>query len=85
MRSGLDLRDPSSYEVALRGVREVFLLRPPPIANVRATLNVLVDRAIGAGARHITFLSVDGADRQRWVPHHKVERHLLARGTSARY
>ena len=78
----LDLRDPSTYEAALRGVRGVFLLRPPPIADVRATLNVLVDRAMDAGVQHITFLSVDGADRQRWVPHHKVERHLLARGIS---
>ena len=78
----LDLRDPRTHEAALCGVRGIFLLRPPPIANVRATLNVLVDRAMDAGVQHITFLSVDGADRQRWVPHHKVERHLLARGIS---
>ena len=78
----LDLRDPGTYEAALRGARGVFLLRPPPIADVRTTLNVLVDRAMDAGVRHVTFLSVDGADRQRWVPHHAVERHLIARGIS---
>jgi uncharacterized protein YbjT (DUF2867 family) len=32
---------------------------------------------------HVTFLSVDGAERQRWVPHHAVEKHLLSRGVSA--
>jgi uncharacterized protein YbjT (DUF2867 family) len=78
----LDLRDPRTYEPALRGSRGLFLLRPPPIADVRSTLNVLVDRAIDAGVEHVTFLSVDGADRQRWVPHHAVERHLLSRGVS---
>jgi uncharacterized protein YbjT (DUF2867 family) len=79
----IDLRDPRTYDAALAGVRGLFLLRPPPISNVRETLNVLVDRAIVAGVEHVAFLSVDGADRQRWIPHHKVEKHLLARGISA--
>ncbi|HEY3355682.1 MAG TPA: NAD(P)H-binding protein [Polyangia bacterium] len=79
----LDFRRPETYDGAVRGMRGLFLLRPPPIANVRETLNVLVDRARAAGVEHIVFLSVAGADRQRWVPHHKVERHLLDRGGAA--
>lgn len=79
----LDLADPRTYRSALQGVRGLFLLRPPSIANVRETLNVLVDDAIAAGVEHVTFLSVDGADRQRWVPHHAVEAHLRRRGVSA--
>lgn len=79
----LDLADPRTYRDAVRGFRGLFLLRPPPIANVGETLNLLVDEAIAAGVVHVTFLSVDGADRQRWVPHHAVERHLLRRGVSA--
>ncbi|MGC4118675.1 MAG: NAD(P)H-binding protein [Myxococcales bacterium] len=73
----LDFRKPETYRAAVAGVRGVFLLRPPPIANVQETLNVLADTAVEAGAEHIVFLSVIGADRQRWVPHHKVEQHLL--------
>jgi uncharacterized protein YbjT (DUF2867 family) len=79
----LDLADPGTYAEAVRGIRGLFLLRPPPIANVKETLNVLVDRAIAAGVEHVTFLSVEGADEQRWVPHHAVEEHLARRGVSA--
>jgi len=79
----LDLTDPGTYPEAVQGIRGLFLLRPPPIANVTGTLNVLIDRAIEAGTEHVTFLSVDGADRQRWVPHHAVEGHLVERGISA--
>lgn len=79
----LDLAEPRSYREAVQGVRGLFLLRPPPIANVKETLNLLIDEAIAAGVEHVTFLSVDGADRQRWVPHHAVEAHLLRRGVSA--
>jgi uncharacterized protein YbjT (DUF2867 family) len=81
--AALDLADPASYDGAVRGARGLFLLRPPAIANVRETLNVLVDRAIAAGVEHVTFVSVEGADRQRWIPHHAVEAHLAARGISA--
>jgi uncharacterized protein YbjT (DUF2867 family) len=79
----LDLTDPGTYRAAVQGMRGLFLLRPPPIANVRETLNLLIDEAISAGVLHITFLSVDGAERQRWVPHHAVEEHLLSRDLSA--
>jgi uncharacterized protein YbjT (DUF2867 family) len=79
----LDLADPGTYRSAVQGMRGLFLLRPPPIANVKVTLNVLIDEAIAAGVEHVTFLSVEGADRQRWVPHHAVERHLRGRGVSA--
>ncbi len=79
----LDLAEPATYRGAVQGARGLFLLRPPPIANVKETLNVLIDEAILAGVEHVTFLSVDGADRQRWVPHHSVEAHLARRGISA--
>ena len=74
----LDLERPETYDEPLKGIRGLFLLRPPKIANVRSTLNVLVDHAIRAGVNHVTFLSVEGADRQPLVPHHAVERHLLS-------
>lgn len=72
----MDYGDPATYDGALRHMRGLFLLRPPPIADVKNTLNVLVDRALAAGVEHIAFLSVMGADRQRYIPHYAVERHL---------
>ncbi len=73
----LDFRKPETWRAAVEGAGGLFLLRPPPIADVRETLNVLADTAVAAGVEHIVFLSVMGADKQRWVPHHKVEQHLL--------
>lgn len=72
----LDFNRPETYRAAVEGVKGLFLLRPPPIADVDATLNVLVDEAARAGVEHVVFLSVIGADRQSWVPHFRVERHL---------
>lgn len=74
----LDFLDPSTFAGALAcRPRALFLVRPPPIGNVRNTLNVLIDRAAEAGVEHVVFLSVIGADTQTWVPHHDVEQHLL--------
>lgn len=73
-----DFARPETFDEALRGARGVFLLRPPAIAKVGPTLNALIDRAVAAGVEQVVFLSVEGADRQRWIPHHAVERHLMA-------
>ena len=72
----LDFTDPGSWGVALAGVDFVFLLRPPPLADMSTTLNPFVDAAVAAGTQHIVFLSVAGAETKSWVPHRKVEDHL---------
>lgn len=76
----LDLTDPSSFAPALTGVRRVFLLRPPPIARVGPTVNRFLDAAVAAGVEHVVFSSVLGADRNRVVPHHRIEQHLFGTG-----
>jgi uncharacterized protein YbjT (DUF2867 family) len=45
----LDFQRTETYADAVRGIRGLFLLRPPPIGNVKETLNVLIDRAVEAG------------------------------------
>jgi len=74
----LDFRNPSTFGPALEGVTGLFLLRPPPIADVRPTLNALVDAAATRGVAHVVFLSVVGAGTNPVVPHHAVEKHLRA-------
>lgn len=76
----LDFLDPATFRPALAGCRALFLLRPPPIARVKPTLNRLVDVAAGLGVEHVVFSSVQGADTNRIVPHHRVEQHILASG-----
>jgi uncharacterized protein YbjT (DUF2867 family) len=76
----LDYADRASYGPAVDGARGLFLLRPPPISNVKDTLNVLIDVARERGVEHVVFLSVAGADRLRYIPHYAVERHLERAG-----
>lgn len=77
-----DYLDRATWDAALAGCDFVFLLRPPPLADMAATLNPFVDAAYRAGVHHIVFLSVAGADRMRWVPHRSVELHLAATGNA---
>lgn len=76
----LDLTDRATFGPALVGVRRVFLIRPPAIARVGATINAFVDAAAAAGVEHVVFSSVAGADRNRVVPHHRIETHLARSG-----
>ncbi len=75
-----DFLDRATWAGALAGCGGVFLLRPPPLGDMDATLNPFIDAAYAAGAQHLVFLSVSGADRMKWVPHRKVELHLASTG-----
>ncbi|HVY31917.1 MAG TPA: NmrA family NAD(P)-binding protein [Polyangiaceae bacterium] len=70
----------ATWERTLAGCDCLFLLRPPALANMDATLNPFIDAAHASGIEHIVFLSVSGAEKASWVPHRKVELHLLAAG-----
>lgn len=76
----LDFRDPSTFQPAVAGIDRIFLLRPPDVVRVAKTINRFVDVAAAAGVQHCVFLSVEGADRNPRVPHHRIERHLRASG-----
>ncbi len=78
----LDLHDPTSFGPALDGAAGLFLMRPPAISTVGPTLNALLDVGEQSGVAHVVFSSVTGADTNRVVPHHRVERHLHASGLS---
>lgn len=73
----LDFTRPETFAPALQGVRQLFLVRPPAIARVRKYLYPFVEAAEAAGVRQIVFLSVQGADKNPFVPHRQVERRLI--------
>jgi uncharacterized protein YbjT (DUF2867 family) len=54
----------------------MFLLRPPRIADVEGVLVPALTAAASAGIRHVTFLSIQGAEKNRVVPHRKIEDRL---------
>jgi len=73
-----DFLDRDTFPSAVEGCSAVFLLRPPAIANTKATLNPFVDIARRCGVSQIVFLSVAGAGANPIVPHYAVEQHLRA-------
>ncbi len=73
-----DLGDPTTFAPALAGVDRLFLMRPPAITDIEHTIKPFVETAARMGVRHITFLSLIGAESNRLVPHRAVEDLLIA-------
>lgn len=76
----LDFLDPASYKPALTGVNSLFLLRPPAISDVERYIAPVIRSARESGVRRIVFLSIQGVESKSWVPHHKIERHIVESG-----
>lgn len=77
---GFDFTDASTWASAFAGVESLFLVRPPALGNVRRDLLPAVAAARDAGVGHVVFLSLQGADRLRVVPHVAVEQWLRGSG-----
>lgn len=75
-----DFLDPTTWTAAFTGAESLFLVRPPAVAHVRRDLLPAVAAARDAGVRHVVFLSLQGAEKNRVVPHAAVEAWLRASG-----
>ena len=74
-----DFADPATFG-AFDGIERMFLLRPPAIADVDGVIVPALQAAAERGVRHVVFLSIQGAERNRIVPHRKIEDRLRASG-----
>lgn len=80
-RIRFDYADRTTWGPALDGVRLLFLLFPlPHPRTAREWMVPFVAAAAEAGVSHIVYLSVPGADTTPMVPHHAVEKAILASG-----
>ena len=77
-----DFMQPELCRRALTGVDVLFLLRPPQIADVKAVFEPLIEAAVAQGVGHIVFLSVQGAEQNSVIPHHKIEKLIKQSGLS---
>lgn len=75
-----DFADPATWDAAFDGVRSMYLMRPPQVADVRRDLAPALDRARTLGVRHVVLLSVQGAGRVPVLPHAAAERWLRRSG-----
>ncbi|HYJ56140.1 MAG TPA: NmrA family NAD(P)-binding protein [Mycobacterium sp.] len=70
----MDFFDRSTWGSVLAEVDRLFLLFPlPGNRAAREAIIPFVAAAEQAGCRHVVYVSVFGADRARFLPHHKVE------------
>ena len=74
-----DFADPATFG-ALDGATRMFLLRPPAIADVDGVIVPALRAAAERGVGHVVFLSIQGAERNRLVPHRKIEERLRVSG-----
>ena len=75
-----DFERPETFGPAFATIERMFLLRPPQIADVDGVIVPALQSAAGAGVRHVVFLSIQGADKNRLVPHRKIEDRLRTSG-----
>lgn len=75
----LDFTDPTTWS-AYEDVGRVFLMRPPHLGRPRSQMLPSLEAMSAAGARHVAFLSLQGAGRNRVVPHATLEKWLRSSG-----
>lgn len=75
-----DFEDPGTFNNALAGVDRIFLLRPPQISDVDKYFKPLIEAVKVNGIKEIVFLSVQGAEKSKVIPHNKIERLIVSSG-----
>jgi uncharacterized protein YbjT (DUF2867 family) len=69
-----DFEDADTFVKALTGIDRVFLLRPPHISDVEKYFRPLITSIKQNNIKEIVFLSVQGAEKSKVIPHNKIER-----------
>ena len=72
-----DFLDRASHDAALADCDSLFLMRPPQLTG---DFRDLIARARQHGVKHIVFLSVQGAEGNWFIPHHRIERRVVSGG-----
>jgi uncharacterized protein YbjT (DUF2867 family) len=70
----LNFEKQATFSKALKGIDTVFLLRPPQLADVQKYFEPFFQEMENQGVRKIVFLSVQGAEKSKVIPHNKIER-----------
>jgi len=75
-----DFLNPATFSPTFTGIEKMFLVRPPAISNVKRDMVPALTAAKQAGVKHIVFLSIQGVEQNRMVPHFKIEAAIRALG-----
>ncbi len=75
-----DFEDSDTFEKALTNIDRIFLLRPPYISDVDKFFQPLILIIKKKCINEIVFLSVQGAEKSKVIPHNKIERLIIEFG-----
>ena len=78
-----DFEEPATFQSALQNIDLVFLLRPPQISNVGRYFKPLIDSMVKSCIRQIIFISVQGAEKSRFIPHNQIEKLIVSSNVNA--
>lgn len=73
-----DFTNKETFGPALKNIDILFLLRPPQISDVNKYFAPLIEIAKQSSVKHIVFLSVQGVENSKIIPHHKIEKLIVA-------
>ncbi len=68
-----DFENPATFNESLLNIDRVFLLRPPHIADIDKYFRPLFTKIKENKINDIVFLSVQGAEISKVIPHNKIE------------
>ncbi|MFW6302285.1 MAG: NmrA family NAD(P)-binding protein [Bacteroidales bacterium] len=69
-----DFENSDTFDKALEKIDRVFLIRPPHISDVSKYFAPLIDAMKKQHVTDVVFLSVQGAEKSKVIPHNKIER-----------
>ena len=75
-----DFTEQDSFNNAFKNIDILFLLRPPHISEVDKYFQPLLQSAKNNGIEKVMFLSVQGAEKSKVIPHNKIERLIKSIG-----
>lgn len=68
-----DFENPNTFSKSLKNIDIVFLLRPPHISDTDKYFKPLISKLSERKIQKVVFLSVQGAEKSKVIPHNKIE------------
>ena len=68
--------EPATYDKALEGITKIVLIRPNQVSDVSRYIFPFLAKAEKSGVKHIVFVSIVGAERNRMFANHRTENHF---------
>ena len=72
-----NFEDNSTHQNALENCEVLFILRPPQLSDAEKYFAPLIASCVKGQVKHIFFLSVQGVEKSKFIPHHRIEKLIV--------